>query len=261
MALYTDRCEPGLYGSDPHQMFDPFSRANGSVPEVATPQSLVLDGEKSELVIKAPNRVAKKNVSEEKALAALRNHSEAERRRRERINSHLATLRGLVPCDDKMDKATLLAHVIEEVKELKKKAAAASEGLLVPMDADEVKVEPLDDAVGNGTFSFKASICCEYRPELLSDLRQAIDALRLKIVKAEISTLESRLRNDFIFSSGKDEFSYRSSVERQLLASSIRQALCNVLAKTSISTEYSPRTTLPSKRRRVSFLDSSSPSL
>ncbi|KAI6703632.1 hypothetical protein NL676_012768 [Syzygium grande] len=242
-------------------MFDPLLRAKGSAPVVATPQSLVLDGEKSELVIKAPNRAVKKNVSEEKALAALRNHSEAERRRRERINSHLATLRGLVPSDEKMDKATLLAHVIEEVKELKKTALEASKGLLVPMDADEVKVEPLDDAAGNGTFSFKASICCEYRPELLSDLRQAINALRLKIVKAEISTLESRLRNDFIFSSGKEEFSYDSSVQRQLLASSIRQALCNVLAKTSISTEYSPRTTLPSKRRRVFSVDSSSSSL
>ncbi|KAF8007403.1 hypothetical protein BT93_K1418 [Corymbia citriodora subsp. variegata] len=261
MALYTNYCEAGLYGSDPHQMFDPLLWANGSAPVVAMQQSLVLDGEKSELVIKAPNRAAKKKVSEEKALAALRNHSEAERRRRERINSHLATLRGMVPCDDKMDKATLLAHVIEEVKELKKTAQEASKGLLMPLDADEVKVEPLDNAVGNGTFSFKASICCEYRPELLSDLRQAIHALRLKIVKAEISTLDSRLRNEFIFSSGKEEFSYDLSVQRQLLASSIRQALCNVLAKTSISTIYSPRTTFPSKRRRVSFLDSSSSSL
>lgn len=83
-------------------MLNPLSRANGSVPAVDKPQSLVLDGEKSELVVKAPNRAAKKNVSEEKALAALRNHSEAERRRRERINSHLATLRGLVPCNDKV---------------------------------------------------------------------------------------------------------------------------------------------------------------
>lgn len=260
MALYSNYCD-GLHGSDPHQMFDPLLRANGSAPAMDTPQSLVLDGEKSELVIKAPNRAAKKNVPEEKALAALRNHSEAERRRRERINSHLATLRGLVPGEDKMDKATLLAHVIEEVKELKKTALEASKGLLVPLDADEVKVEPLDDATGNGTFSFKASICCQYRPELLSDLRQAINALHLKIVKAEISTLESRLRNEFIFLSGKEQFSYNWSLQRQLLANSIRQALCSVLAKTSISSEYSPRTTLPSKRRRVSFLNSSSPSL
>ena len=64
--------------------------------------SLVLDSEKGELV-KAPARVGKKGVSEAKALAALKSHSEAERRRRERINAHLTTLRSLVPCTDKVN--------------------------------------------------------------------------------------------------------------------------------------------------------------
>jgi hypothetical protein len=39
---------------------------------------------------------------DEKAAMALKNHSEAERRRRERINAHLATLRTMVPCSDKV---------------------------------------------------------------------------------------------------------------------------------------------------------------
>jgi hypothetical protein len=39
---------------------------------------------------------------EEKAATALRSHSEAERRRRERINAHLATLRSMVPSTDKV---------------------------------------------------------------------------------------------------------------------------------------------------------------
>ncbi|CAN1355770.1 Putative transcription factor bHLH107 [Linum perenne] len=75
-----------------------FSRGGSSAAAAA----LVLDSERGELV-KAPAKVAgKKEVSEEKALAALKSHSEAERRRRERINAHLATLRGLVPCTEKV---------------------------------------------------------------------------------------------------------------------------------------------------------------
>jgi len=39
---------------------------------------------------------------EDRALAALKNHKEAEKRRRERINSHLDKLRGLLPCNSKV---------------------------------------------------------------------------------------------------------------------------------------------------------------
>jgi len=39
---------------------------------------------------------------QDKALAALRNHKEAEKRRRERINAHLNKLRTLLPCNSKV---------------------------------------------------------------------------------------------------------------------------------------------------------------
>lgn len=39
---------------------------------------------------------------QDRALAALKNHKEAEKRRRERINSHLDKLRGLLPCNSKV---------------------------------------------------------------------------------------------------------------------------------------------------------------
>ncbi|KAK8353571.1 hypothetical protein V6Z12_A05G167300 [Gossypium hirsutum] len=89
-------------------IFDPFSRdlglcnesSHGGSLSVPVPQSLVLDHEKGELV-KAPVELKKKSVSEEKIIAALKNHSEAERRRRERINAHLDTLRTLLPCRQK----------------------------------------------------------------------------------------------------------------------------------------------------------------
>lgn len=65
-------------------------------------QLLVLDGEKGELV-KTSGRLGKGNeVSDAKTLAALKSHSEAERRRRERINAHFATLRSLVPSSEKV---------------------------------------------------------------------------------------------------------------------------------------------------------------
>ena len=61
-------------------------------------QALVLDNEKSELVKAPAAKLRKKGISEAKALAALKSHSEAERRRTESINSHLTSLRELVPC-------------------------------------------------------------------------------------------------------------------------------------------------------------------
>lgn len=220
-------------------------------------QSLVLDGERGELV-KAPVGVGKKSgVSEEKVVAALKSHSEAERRRRERINSHLNTLRSLVPCTEKMDKAALLAEVITQVKQLQKTAAESATGLIIPMGTDEVIVEQRRDE--DGTFSLWVSLCCEYRPELMSELRQALDSLHLNTVKAEISTLGDRIKNVFVFTSKKD-IDIEDAESCQLLVNSVHQTLSGILDKVSASAEYSPRTTLPTKRRRISYFDSSSSS-
>ncbi|KAK4787815.1 hypothetical protein SAY86_011648 [Trapa natans] len=220
--------------------------------------ALVLDGDRGELV-KAPPSATKKPVPSEKALAALRNHSEAERRRRERINSHLATLRGLVPCTDKMDKATLLAEVINQVKELKRNAVEATKGLLIPMDSDEVTIEPYEyDATagrgGDGGFSFRASVCCEFRPTLLSEIREALEALPLKLVKAEISTVGGRLKNEFVFITCQNQNLPENCQE---LMDLVRRALNSVLQKFSADTsEYCPRSTSSSsKRRRIPSFD------
>ena len=153
-----------------------------------------------------------------------------------------------------MDKAALLAEVISQVKQLKKTATETSEGLLIPMDTDEVRVESHKD--GDGTFSFRASLCCDYRPELLSELKQALKALHLNMVKAEISTLGSRVKYVFVFTR-REEMNSDNSEECQILVNSVHRSLSTILDKVSAAAEYSPRTTLPNKRRWISFFDSS----
>ena len=58
-----------------------------------------------------------------------------------------------------MDKATLLAEVIRQVKELKNNAAEASIVFLIPINYGEVKVEPYEDEGGVGSMSSRASVC------------------------------------------------------------------------------------------------------
>lgn len=65
--------------------------------------SLVLDRERGELVKAATVKLEHKvGVSPERSIEALKNHSEAERRRRARINSHLDTLRTVIPDANKV---------------------------------------------------------------------------------------------------------------------------------------------------------------
>ncbi|QCE15751.1 Myc-type [Vigna unguiculata] len=52
--------------------------------------------ERGELV-EAPVKLERKGLSSERSTEALKNHSEAERRRRARINTHLDTLRTVIP--------------------------------------------------------------------------------------------------------------------------------------------------------------------
>ncbi|KAL1562636.1 transcription factor bHLH30-like isoform X2 [Salvia divinorum] len=209
-------------------------------------QSLVLDGEKGELV-KACGRVGKRNgVSATKTVEALRSHSEAERRRRERINAHLESLRGLVPNNEKMDKATLLAEVVSQVKQLRATASQASEGLHIPMDTDEVKVGRVENHSGDGSFLLRASLCCEDWPDLLSDVRQVMKSLPVQVLKSEVSTLGSRVKIAFLI----------TSVEGDGVVGLVRAALSDILEKVSALAESAEQLFIPRKRQRVSCLDS-----
>lgn len=155
-----------------------------------------------------------------------------------------------------MDKATLLAAVISHLKELKMIAADASEGLLMPMDVDEIKVEQQEDGLDGAPYLIRVSLCCDYNPGLLSDLRRALDALHMIVMRAEIATLEGRMKNVFVLTSCKEGHS-EDTEEHQFLASSVHQALRSILDKFSTSQEFSFKSTFSNKRRRVSLFDSS----
>lgn len=151
-----------------------------------------------------------------------------------------------------MDKASLLAEVISHLKDLKRKAAEASEDCVLPKAFDEVKVEPEDELEGR-PHSIRVSLSCDYKPGLLSDLRQALDALHLIIMRAEIATLGCRMKNVFVMTTCKQDKVEDDEV-RQFHVRSICQALRAVLDKFSTSEEFLD-TTLSNKRRRVSIFN------
>lgn len=213
---------------------------------------LVLDGVRGELV-SAAKMMTPKELMEAKAVAASKSHSEAERRRRERINSHLATLRTLLPSTTKTDKASLLAEVIDHVKDLKRRASEIAKGNPVPTDVDELRVEEADRDGDNseGRLVIKASLCCDDRPDLLADLNRTLHSLRLRAVKAEISTLGGRMKNVFIMTSTegvpeKDQDSPSVNCVQEALRAVMERAASNELSSGSLASN---------KRQRIVSLD------
>ncbi|KAG8057038.1 hypothetical protein GUJ93_ZPchr0002g23572 [Zizania palustris] len=117
---------------------------------------------------------------------ASRSHSEAERKRRGRINAHLDTLRGIVPSasrvrdpsssmtmsascrwqrstrrfdifllwrrgvGEQMDKAALLGEVVRYVRDLRGEAGGAAAGAVVPGEGDEVGVQEEEEEEEEG---------------------------------------------------------------------------------------------------------------
>ncbi|KAK6134031.1 hypothetical protein DH2020_032210 [Rehmannia glutinosa] len=140
-------------------------------------------------------KMTAQEIMDAKALAASKSHSEAERRRRERINNHLAKLRSLLPSTTKTDKASLLAEVIQHVKELKRQTS------------------------------------------LIAETSPTLKALRLKTLKAEITTLGGRVKN-VLFITGEDDSDSCNGdgddqLQQQYCISSIQEALKAVMEKSN----------------------------
>ncbi|KAI7739316.1 hypothetical protein M8C21_029383 [Ambrosia artemisiifolia] len=124
------------------------------------------------------------------------NHKEAEKRRRERINFHLNRLRNILPCNSKTDKATLLAKVVERLRELKQSTLEMDYHESIPSETDEITVISLRNNVNDKRVIIKATMCCdEDRSDLLADMLQTLGSMQLSPVKVEIVAVGGRIRN------------------------------------------------------------------
>lgn len=192
---------------------------------------------------KDSRKIIDHHVSETKTVSYLKSHSEAERRRRDRINSHLESLRTLVPSTDKMDKATLLGEVISQVKQLKTKASRASESMHIPMDTDAVEIIVLEDDI-------QASVCCKYTQDLMSNIKQCIDGLPVQVLSSEISTLGGRVKSVFLITCDSRNNVGKYTVQ-ECIVSQLRRMLTNILDKVSASMECD-QLVFPQKKQRLS---------
>lgn len=132
------------------------------------------------------------------------------------------------------DKASLLAKVVQRVKELKEQTSEITELEALPSETDEITVLS-GDYTSDGRLIFKASLCCEDRTDLMPDLIEILKSLHLKTLKAEMATLGGRIRNVLIVAADKDH-----SIESVHF---LQNALKSLLERSSSSDR--------SKRRRI----------
>ncbi|KAL1568481.1 transcription factor bHLH30-like [Salvia divinorum] len=192
-------------------------------------------------------KLSAQEIMDAKALAASKSHSEAERRRRERINNHLAKLRSLLPNTTKTDKASLLAEVIQHVKELKRQTCVIAETNPVPTEMDELTVDNANEE--DGKWVIRASICCEDRSDLLPELIKTLKALKLRTLRAEITTLGGRVRN-VLFITGDEE-----EVDEESCITTIHEALKGVMERSSNTDEAAAAASVKRQRTNVNIRD------
>lgn len=180
-------------------------------------------------------------------------------------------MRALLLTYTQTDKASLLAEVLDHVKELKRQtsammvAAAAVAGddeaagpaQILPTEADELSV---DAAVGgDGRLLVRASLCCEDRPDLIPDIVRALAALRMRARRAEITTLGGRVRSVLLITADEgaagggdddedegpnavhddDDDERAASRRRHECIASVQEALRGVMDRRSASSETS----------------------
>nr|TKV96868.1 hypothetical protein SEVIR_9G457832v2 [Setaria viridis] len=142
------------------------------------------------------------------------------------------------------DKASLLAEVIQHVKELKRQTSEITEEACpLPTESDELTVDASSDE--DGRLVVRASLCCDDRADLLPDLIRALKALRLRALKAEITTLGGRVKNVLVITgddsaatgcegaAADDDQQEEAPMSPQHTVASIQEALRAVMERTA----------------------------
>ncbi|KAM3197102.1 hypothetical protein ACQJBY_072647 [Aegilops geniculata] len=155
-----------------------------------------------------------------------------------------------------MDKAALLARVVDQVRHLKRRASEAAQAQqmpAVPPEADEVSVEfcctgDTDD--DDRRLYMKASVSCDDRPDLVAGLIQALHGLRLRTVRAEVTSLGGRVQHVFTLCKEEDEEGGRAGLNS--LKEAVRQALAKVASPELVcGGSSSDQFQFQSKRQRI----------
>lgn len=118
------------------------------------------------------------------------------------------------------------------MKELKRQTSLIAESSTVPTEMDELTVDNASSDE-DGKLLIKASLCCEDRSDLLPDLIKTLKALRLRTLKAEITTLAGRVKNVLFITTEDDDDDDDTDQQQQhySIISSIQEALKAVMEK------------------------------
>lgn len=136
----------------------------------------------------------------------------------------------------------MLGRVIDHVKELKRKALEIGNSFTIPTEMDDVTVECDRNGALKDRFIIRASLCCDDRPELYTDLIQALHGLKLRTVRADMATLGGRVKNVLILSTKVGE--------EGACLSTLKDSLKEVLRRIVFTDVQSQNTNL-SKRQRT----------
>ncbi|GMH04193.1 hypothetical protein Nepgr_006032 [Nepenthes gracilis] len=174
--------------------------------------------------------------AEDRAASSSRSHSQAEKRRRDRINAQLTSLRKLIPKSDKMDKAALLACAVDHIKDLKKRTTEINQLLTIPAEVDEVRVEchakpeSGDESKSKRKNIFlNATFCCEDRSELFAELISALRGLKLATIGGDIACLGGRIKTSLILCvKGGEEGVCIATLKQSLRAALSRMVLSSM---------------------------------